>query len=256
MLPIASTTLSGETASVTPHDAHLRVWLATPEAADRLDITRLSATDAEQWQAIRTARRRRDWASSRALLAAVPMSRQCSHSLSHSGGYAALVTASSSVRVGIDIETVTPRDFPRLAEAAYSPDEAVYLQSVDPAALPARFYEYWTLKESFAKALGMPLMEALTKCRFADASGAEVPSIPTAKPWRATVFAPRPQLRLAVACIADSVDALGYCVQVQEWPKHVKPRWATVLDMRCTGGSCTPMPGPAICAPDESCSRQ
>ena len=74
--------------------------------------------------------------------------------------------------------------------------------------LCATFYELWTLKEAFAKALRLPLVDALRQCRFVDAEFHRRADIPTTRHWRATVFAPRPQLRLAVARVADAPEHL------------------------------------------------
>lgn len=237
-------------------DADIQVWLATPDAAERLDLTRLGADDAARWQEIRTERRRRDWASSRTLLEAAPRGAQFSRSLSHSRGFAALALASPSLSVGVDIEAVTARDFLRMAEVAFSEDEAVHLASVDLAARPMTFYRYWTLKEAFAKALALPLADALTQCRFVDASGDERPSIPTSKPWRATVFAPRPDLCLAVACVAGSVEPLQHPIHTLEWPQPMASPWPIVLDLLFADGTCASMPEPAPCAGDDSSGQQ
>ena len=47
------------------------VWLATPDAADQFDPSRLDLAERDEWASIRTTRRRRDWESSRALLGAI-----------------------------------------------------------------------------------------------------------------------------------------------------------------------------------------
>jgi len=224
------------------NNADLRVWLATPDAAEHLDITRLRADDISRWREIRTARRRRDWASSRALLTAVPMTVSANQSMSHSHGYAALVLADSALRVGVDVEAVVPRDFVRMADIAYSPAEARHLTTLDPALLAGRFYEFWTLKEAFAKALELSLAEALTQCRFVDDEGNMVPSIPTGRPWRATVFAPRHDLRLALACVADSTGQLRGRIQTEEWPTPAQSRWPVVLDLIGDVGTCADAP--------------
>lgn len=230
------------------HNADLRAWLATPDAAGHLDIARLDAEEASRWREIRTARRRRDWASSRALLAAVPAAGAGSRSMSHSHGYAALVLADPALRVGIDVEAVVTRNFLRMAEIAYAPAEARYLATLDPALLAGRFYDFWTLKEAFAKALDLSLAEALTQCRCVDDAGNRVPSIPSARPWRATVFAPRPDLRLAVACVADSAGQLRGRIHIEEWPSPAQSPWPVVLDLTGDAGTCVAAPEASPCA--------
>jgi len=224
------------------HDADLRAWLATPDAAEHLDVARLDAEDASRWREIRTARRRRDWASSRALLAAVPTACRGSRSMSHSHGYSALVLAELASHVGIDVEVLIPRDFLRLAEIAYPTSEARHLAMLDPAQLAGRFYEFWTLKEALAKALKLSLPEALTQCRFVDDAGNLVPSIPTGRPWRATVFAPRPDLRLAIACVADSTGRLRGRIHTEEWPAPALTPWPVMVDLIGDASYCVPAP--------------
>jgi len=224
------------------HDADFHAWLATPDAAEHLDVARLGADDASRWREIRTARRRRDWASSRALIAAVPTASPCNRSMSHSHGYAALLLAEPALRVGIDVEAVVPRDFLRLAEIAYSATESRHLATLDPAQLAGRFYEFWTLKEAFAKALGLSLAEALTRCRCVDDAGIVLPSIPAGRPWRATVFAPRTDLRLAVACVANSAGELRGQIHTEEWPAPALSRWPVVLDLIGDAGYCVAAP--------------
>lgn len=210
------------------------VWLATPDAAGQFDPSKLSREDQARWAGLHTARRRLDWASSRALLGAVPVTGSQASSLSHSHGFAALARAPRDVAVGVDVEWLAPRDFLSMARTAYSPAEADELESLDPAALPGRFYESWTLKEAFAKALRMPLADALGQCRFAFADRAATAVLPTRRHWRATVFAPRPQLRLAVAFLADTRDALAAAPATMEWPSGHAADWPVVR--RLSGG--------------------
>jgi hypothetical protein len=230
------------------HNAGLQAWLATPDAAEHLDVAQLGAKDAARWQEIRTARRRRDWASSRALLAAVPAAGACSRSLSHSHGYAALAIADPSLRVGIDVEAVIPRDFLRLAETAYSATEFRHLATLGAAQLAARFYEFWTIKEACAKASGISLALALTQCRCVDDADRFAPSMPTAQPWRVIVFAPRRDLRLAVVLVADAAWRLGGRIPTEEWPAPAPSCWPVVLDMMSAAGTCAAAAEASPCA--------
>jgi hypothetical protein len=202
------------------------VWLATPTAADRLDPARLGPEERAEWDTLRSARRRLDWASSRALLAAVPAAAHQARSLSHSHGFAALACVSATYSVGVDVEWLAPRDFLSMARTAFSADEADGLESLgDPAAVRAMFYEIWTLKEAFAKALQLPLVDALRRCRIAGDDRIPSATVPTDRPWRATVFVPRPQLRLAVVLLADNVSALTADLATIEWPPRQAVSW-------------------------------
>lgn len=68
---------------------------------------------------------------------------------------------------GIDVEDAT-RDRPSdgVADRYFSPLEARALRSLEPARRQARFYEYWTLKESYIKARGEGLAIPLNQFSF------------------------------------------------------------------------------------------
>jgi 4'-phosphopantetheinyl transferase len=207
----------------------VEAWLAPPEAADLFDPSRLVGRDREDWTALRTARRRCDWASSRALLRAVGVDGDRRSSLSHTRGYAALALAPREITVGIDLEWMAPREFLGMAEIAYCAEECALLASLDdPRDLCSAFYELWTLKEAFGKALQLPLVDALRQCRFVGAGLGRRADVPTNRHWRAKVFAPRPQLRLAVARIADAPAQLDAPLETFEWPQPRRRDWAVI----------------------------
>jgi hypothetical protein len=208
------------------------VWLATPDAASLFDPSKLDSADRGRWGAIQTRRRQVDWASSRALLNAVPNGSERTSSLSHSHGFAALALVPGASGVGVDVEWLMPRDFNGMADIAYSEAERDYLESLEnPEDLCATFYLLWTLKEAFAKALGLHLADALARCCFVDSSGTHRAEVPTTQPWRATVFAPRPQLRLAVVRTHEPADQIFEPVDPMEWPQRRTREWPVVLDL-------------------------
>ncbi len=212
------------------------VWLATPDAADRFDPSTLDPVEHDAWAAIRTARRRRDWESSRALLGAIRVvpDRQCS--LTHSHGFAGVAIAPAPVSVGVDLEWMTSRDFKGMASAAFSPTECEYLAALDdPSDLCSRFYEFWTLKEAFAKALGLTLADALGQCRMIDSAGVRRVEVPTTLYWRAVVFVPRPQLRLTVVQACESSEPLRRALHTVEWPLPRATEWPVVMDLEGGG---------------------
>jgi hypothetical protein len=218
--------------------AAAELWLATPAAALLFDPSKLSAPDRTVWDGLHTARRREDWASSRALLAAVPAADGHARSLSHSRGFAALARAPAQVAVGVDVEWMSKRDFLSMARMAYTPAEADELASLgDPTRLRDSFYEAWTLKEAFAKALRLPLADALGQCRFTGADAAARARVPTTRPWSATVFAPRPLLRLAVVLIADDRAAVPSVLRTLEWPPGDAAAWPAVRALVGEGGT-------------------
>lgn len=221
--------------SAGPLSRGTETWLAPPEAADLFDPARLVGRDREEWTALRTARRRRDWASSRALLSAVSVESDQRSSLAHTRGYAALALAPRAVTVGIDLEWMAPREFLGVANIAYDAEECALLASLDdPRELCSTFYELWTLKEAFGKALQLPLVDALRQCCFVDASLGRRADVPTNRHWQATVFAPRPQLRLAVARIADASAQLDAPLETFEWPRPRRCDWTVIRSV--TGG--------------------
>jgi len=74
--------------------------------------------------------------------------------VSHSGEYA--VVAVSDMPVGIDIEEIKPVDFYALRNF-FTKGEFDTLMLTEPAKRLNYFYELWTLKESYIKALGKGL---------------------------------------------------------------------------------------------------
>lgn len=216
------------------------VWLATPDAVDRFDPSALGPADHDAWVAIRTKRRRRDWESSRALLGAVPIVQERERSLSHSHGFAAIALAPATAAVGVDLEWLAPRDFTGMASVAFSSSECAYLGSLEDASdLCSTFYGFWTLKEAFAKALCLPLVDALRQCRMIDASGARRADIPTSRYWRATVFAPRPALRLAVVRVHESPAPVSEDLDTVEWPFLRDGDWPVVMNLEGGRGNGT-----------------
>jgi len=213
------------------------VWLATPDAAGRFDPSVLDPADHDAWSAIHTTRRRRDWESTRALLGAIPAVHERLHSLTHSHGFAAVALAPAAVAAGVDLEWLAPRDFNGMASIAFSPGECAYLGSLeDPSDLRSTFYDFWTLKEAFAKALRLPLFDALRRCCMVDSAGARRAEIPTTMHWRAIVFAPRPQLRLAVVRVNEHPGSVHGPLATIEWPSARTGEWPIVMDLE--GGGC------------------
>ncbi len=205
----------------------------------RFDPSRLDSDALAEWAALRTSRRRLDYASSRALMAAFPVTTCQTRSLSHSRGFAAVAVAHHPTSVGVDVESLVPRDFKSMARLAYSPPEADYLESLEnPSTLCASFYELWTLKEAFAKALRLHLADALRQCCFIDVAGQRRAEIPTTQQWKAMVFTPCPTLRLAVAWTAASADLLNTDVHTAEWPAQRTQPWTPVLDISSDAAPC------------------
>ncbi|MBE7122182.1 4'-phosphopantetheinyl transferase family protein [Bacillus cereus] len=77
-----------------------------------------------------------------------------SFSISHSGSW--VVVALSSLEVGIDIEKVKDLNV-KIAQQFFTPEENNTLTKLIPEEQLHYFYELWTLKESYVKAIGKGL---------------------------------------------------------------------------------------------------
>lgn len=198
------------------------LWLATPPAAERFDIAVVSDEEARRYATLRNAGRRRDFAVSRSLREFLQIPDARLGTLSHSGGYAALLRIGGDHLVGVDVQIHAPKRLIRLARFAYSKVEADAIEAAAKDRRPRLFYALWTLKEAFAKALALPLLEATRVCTFEPAGDALLATVPARLPWNARVFAPRPNVTLAVVVLgSDSPLTLRTC----EWPPAQEHAW-------------------------------
>jgi len=215
----------------------LQVWLATPEAAAALDPASLTEAERAQWAGLQSKRRRRDWASSRTLLRAASVDTRSARSLSHSHAYAALAFAPAAAAVGVDIEWLAPRNFASIAELGFSAAEAAFIASLaEPGKCRAAFYELWTLKEACAKAFALHLVDALRQCDFVNAGLSWHADVPSARPWQAIVYAPRPDLRLSLVWTRDALEPPLQPIATREWPSGNAVEWTTVRRFSGPGG--------------------
>jgi 4'-phosphopantetheinyl transferase len=79
--------------------------------------------------------------------------------VAHSGDW--VVCAVGDMPIGVDVEQMAPIDM-SLVEPAFSSEEQTYLRAVPAEQRLDRFYELWTLKESYIKAVGKGLSIPLT----------------------------------------------------------------------------------------------
>lgn len=125
-------------------------------------------------------------------------------SLSHTRGLVACAVAAGR-EVGLDVETLSRRvDGEVLAERFFARQEAAALRSLPPTLRRVRFFEYWTLKESYLKARGWGLSRPLASFAFdlradgdvaLDASGLR----DDASTWQFALHRPTSEHVLAVA---------------------------------------------------------
>lgn len=203
-------------------DTRLTLWLGFPTARAHFDPSTLSEADQARLAGSRGARRRADFEVSRALLAMADIG-SAAHSMSHSAEHAALFIAPAGSRIGVDLEINRPRDVLRLARFAFDEREVGALESAAPESQHALFYTLWTLKESFAKALQLNLVDALRHCVFwIDGSGEWRGRVPTDANWSAAVFQPRPEIFVAAAQIGAN-EAMQ--PNSWEWPPKQRANW-------------------------------
>ena len=74
---------------------------------------------------------------------------------------------SAKHEVGVDVESIRPMsDLYAVAERFFSPPEVADLRTLEGEAAAERFFQYWTLKESYIKARGMGLSLPLDQFWF------------------------------------------------------------------------------------------
>lgn len=92
--------------------------------------------------------------------------------LSHSGGVAAVAIGGSTepteeLAIGIDVESIVAhKDIVDIAFNYFSPSECDILRATDEALQKEMFYQFWTLKETYIKAIGKGLSIDLNSFGF------------------------------------------------------------------------------------------
>ena len=200
------------------------LWLADPTAGELFDAAALSDQDRERLSAHRSLRREREFKVSRALKAFTNAEAHA-FSLSHSAGHAALLLAPANLRVGVDLETLQPRDVLRIARFAFHEDEVAALEAATGNARDELFYALWTLKEALGKALELSLLDALRRCVFTRDTNGWTGIAPTAAPWSAQVFRASSGFVLAAAFVG--VSELPR-LETWEWPPQRAAEWPVI----------------------------
>jgi 4'-phosphopantetheinyl transferase len=114
--------------------------------------------------------------------------------LSHTGLHLA-IAISNVDNIGIDIERVNPKkDVLRLAKRFFTPAEHRYLNTLPAEQQHQAFYQLWTKKEAFVKAVGRGLALGLNQFEIALPEGESLSHIPNlygqAQQWRIQEFSP------------------------------------------------------------------
>jgi 4'-phosphopantetheinyl transferase len=87
--------------------------------------------------------------------------------LSHTDGLIVCLLAANR-EIGVDVEDTTRANIGlvEIADRYFSPTEVAELGALPEAARPDRFFDYWTLKESYIKARGLGLQLPLDQFSF------------------------------------------------------------------------------------------
>jgi 4'-phosphopantetheinyl transferase len=220
---------------------NLQLWLAGPEAAQRFDPAQLSNDEQDRYARLRRPERRQEFEVSRALRTHVRREapQPASESLSHSRGYAALARAHPHLLVGVDLEVHQARDVLATARTAFSESEAQALAAVPSRELARLFYAMWTVKEALAKALQLPLLEALRSCvLIVDGPQWQVRA-PTPAAGCVAVYQPRVELTLAVACIGETLP-----IESWSWPPQQPATWPLIAAIALAAADAHAAAGP------------
>ncbi|MFZ2959769.1 MAG: 4'-phosphopantetheinyl transferase superfamily protein [Candidatus Ozemobacteraceae bacterium] len=103
--------------------------------------------------------------------------------LSHAGSW--VVCAIAEHPVGVDVEKMEAVDFASLAQLVFSVDEHKRLHSKSGPEQMDYFFDVWTMKESYCKAVGQGLSIALEKLIITTDDQGRVLIAPHGKePWR------------------------------------------------------------------------
>lgn len=203
--------------------ASFQLWFATPQGLRDFDPAILTGSDRLRFDSMRNPRRREEFALSRALLAHAAVPAASSLSLSHSGDHAALASGPARCAVGVDLEQHRARDVASIAQFAFSEGESSALLALASPQRERLFYLLWVMKEALAKALQLPLLEALRTCAFSQQGGSWSASVPTQRCWSILAFEPRPKMSMAIASVAHEGENLaridlGFGIETREWP--------------------------------------
>ncbi|WP_024518456.1 4'-phosphopantetheinyl transferase superfamily protein [Bradyrhizobium sp. Tv2a-2] len=157
----------------------------------------------------------------RPFVAAPGIARPIYFSLSHTEGCVACAISRVEA-VGLDVERMEPRgSIPEIAEHAFAPDEVEALRGLAPDQLFERFFDYWTLKEAYIKAMGIGLQLPLDQFAISLADNKiaisftdEIDDDP--QRWHFTRLSPSTRHRLAIA--DGSGIPGGLPIVMRPWP--------------------------------------
>jgi len=145
-----------------------------------------------------------------------------------------LLGVTSGRTLGVDAESLTMRDCEiEGLDRYFAAEERAALLALPPAARRRRFFELWTLKESYIKARGVGLALALDAFRFelAGEQGLTLHMRPelgdSPQRWRLWQLAPRPDY-VAAVCAARGAAAPPRIIVRETVPLA----WERIVDIR------------------------
>ncbi|HEY0827258.1 MAG TPA: 4'-phosphopantetheinyl transferase superfamily protein [Bacilli bacterium] len=122
--------------------------------------------------------------------------------LSHSGDW--IVCAVSSNPIGIDVEKINVVDL-SIANRFFSKEEQTALFSRSEEEKLPYFYELWTLKESYIKAIGKGLSEPLNQFTIhTDSNGIKLVTDRSNTNWQFRQYNLDPEYKLSVCTVKNS----------------------------------------------------
>jgi 4'-phosphopantetheinyl transferase len=126
-----------------------------------------------------------------------------SFNISHTHGLVACAVAMGA-DVGLDVERVTrATDWRSIATRYFSREEVAAIDGSAESQRAIRFYELWTLKEAYAKAVGLGLSQALDAAIFdlerLGTIACRLPPRAAEDAWQFALYTPTPEHRCAVA---------------------------------------------------------
>ena len=144
--------------------------------------------------------------------------------LSHTEGLAA-VAISRQTELGVDVENTQRQDMTQeLAEEFFAPEECQAVAQASVAERTIKMLEFWTLKESYIKAVGVRLSIALDSFAFKLATATEPAYLIrldgqelNRRAWRFWQVQPTEQHLMALGIKLDSSEPLCVKARRAEW---------------------------------------
>ena len=156
---------------------------------------------------------------------AAPAQQQAVHfNLSHTEGLAA-VAISRRTELGVDVENIHRQDMTQaLAEQFFAPEECLAVAQAREHERSAKMLEFWTLKESYIKAVGMGLSIALDSFAFKLATATQAArllrldaQVDTLEAWRFWQGQPTENHLMALAFKPDHASPIKITARRADW---------------------------------------